>query len=71
MLSKDILEKLKERYNNLHPLAFNRSVSRARSDSDLFDILDTFPKNLPVVWCDHERGWHHTSDILMSQDFVL
>jgi len=71
MLSKDLVDKLKERYAELHPLIFYRSFSRARSDSDLFDILDTVPVKFPIVWSDIDNRWNTTEDIFMLEDFNL
>jgi len=70
MLNEELLEKLRERYG-FHPLVFHRSVANAKDDSDLFDILDSFPHRFPVVWSDQERRWVGTEDIFMSQDFAL
>jgi len=71
MLSKDLIERLKERYADVHPLIFHRSLSRAKSDSDLFDILDTMPKNLPIVWSDEDHRWNTVDDIFLLEDFSL
>lgn len=67
-LNKDVVESLKKRYAHLHPLVFQRSLERARSDGELFDMLDSFPEKRPVAWDYEERRWVHTKDLLMSQD---
>lgn len=36
----DAVVKIKERYNQIHPLIVHRSMERAKSPGDLFDILD-------------------------------
>lgn len=70
MLSKELVENLKARYN-VHPLIFSRSVSRARSDTDLFDILDSIPDSFPIVWSDDDHRWCRPEDLYLSGDFVF
>lgn len=69
MISDTILEKLKERYSNVHPLIFHRSIERAKSDGDLFDILDTLPKTYPIMWCEKTSRWISTKDIFQTEEF--
>jgi len=71
MLNKDLVEKLKERYVVVHPLIFHRSLSRAKSDSDLFDILDTIPSKLPIMWSEEARRWSTVDDVFLFEDFNL
>lgn len=61
MLNENIVVKLKERYKNLHPLILHRSVERAKTDVELFDILESFPNIYPVVWNDKKRCWVTTT----------
>lgn len=63
----ELHDKLRERYA-LHPLLFRRSVERAKTDGDLFDILDTIPKKYPLVWCDQGR-WVEVDDLYLSKGF--
>ena len=63
MLNENIVVKLKERYKNLHPLIFHRSVERAKTDVELFDILDSFPNKYPIVWNDKKRCWITTGNL--------
>lgn len=57
----DLLEALRKKYSNIHPLIFQRSVERAKGDVELFDILDTFPKEFPIVWNELKRIWEVTN----------
>jgi hypothetical protein len=66
MLDKVTVEKLKERYSNIHPLIFHRSVERSRTAVELFDILDSFPEKYPVIWNDEEKCWITTPDLFQS-----
>ena len=69
MVNEEILKKLKERYKNIHPLIFHRSIEKSKKDVDLFDILDAFPKEFPVVWCEEDRKWEKTDNIFQIEDF--
>lgn len=69
MLDQKIVEKLQERYLGLHPLLFHRSCERAKSNGDLFDILETVPKSFPIVWSESDHCWKKTKDIYLSEDF--
>ena len=58
------IEPLRKRYAELHPLIFHRSVERAKNLSDLFDILEQIPKNMPISWDEAQRLWIQNSDII-------
>ena len=66
MLNKDIIVSLEKRYKDIHPLIFRRSVDHARSDVDLFDILDSFPKKYPLTWSEQNRRW-----VIVNNDLFL
>jgi|LauGreDrversion4_2_1035121.scaffolds.fasta_scaffold1770569_1 hypothetical protein len=70
MLDDKIVQKLKERYSFLHPLILHRSFERAKSNSELFDILDTVPKQYPVVWCEKENRWLTVENLYLNQEFL-
>ena len=57
---------LRERYPNIHPLIFHRCVEKARSDVELFDMLDSIPTEYPIIWDENIRAWVHT-DLLQKQ----
>lgn len=69
MLDEKIISKLRERYSDLHPLLFHRSMERCRSEADLFDILDTIPNKLPLIWEEFERRWVNTADLFQAEKF--
>jgi hypothetical protein len=70
MVSDEIIEKLKERYKGIHPLMFHRSVERAKSDGDLFDILDSMPNKYPILWCETTYRWVTIDDIYQTENFL-
>lgn len=62
-ISDELLDGLRDRYPDIHPFIFHRSVDKAQSPGELFDILETFPDKYPLIWCDKERCWKTTEDI--------
>ena len=67
MMMDEIQKALKERYSNIHPLLFHRSVEKSASNAELFDILDSIPNTLPVMWDDELRRWVST-ELLQNQN---
>lgn len=69
-LNQEVIEKLKERYAaSIHPLIFHRSLEKSKSVGDLFDILESFPKNFPVIWDDESHQWKIVEDIYQFKNF--
>ena len=68
MLDPVVVARLKDRYSHLPPLLVHRSVERAGSNGELFDILDTVPA-YPVVWDDDSRRWVTAADPYLAADF--
>jgi hypothetical protein len=68
MIPAETIDKLKKQFSKLHPLIFRRSLERAKSVGELFDILDTFPNEYPVVWDENERTWKVTKDLFQSKN---
>jgi hypothetical protein len=64
-----VVEKLKERYAHLDPLLVHRSVEKAKSPGELFDILDTVPEQMPVAWNSDSRRWETTDDLTLVRNF--
>ncbi len=62
----DVQKGIQERFSHIHPLIFARSLEKARSHVELFEILSDFPKVYPVVWCEQTRSWQATDDLLQS-----
>lgn len=62
---------LKERFAHLHPLLFERSLERARTDGELFDILEDIPADYPLVWDEELRRWVKPKDVLLGLDVKL
>lgn len=62
----EIQQKLKDRYPNVPLLMFYRSLEKAKTDGELFDILEEI-EEYPVVWGDKAKRWKHTDDLLRSK----
>ena len=69
MIDAAIVEQLRVRFADIHPLIFHRSVERASTAAELFDILDTFPEHYPVAWDKDAHCWCTVHDITMRGDF--
>jgi len=69
LISEEITLALRKRYSEIPPLIFQRSVDRARNDTELFDILEGIPKKYPLVWCDKKRCWTTAKDLLATWSF--
>ena len=62
----EVQEALQKRYSHLHPLIFQRSLEKATSNGELFDILESIP-DYPIVWDEKIRRWVKTEDLLQSK----
>lgn len=67
MIDEQITEKLRMRYPDIHPLIFQRSLDKADSAGELFDILDTFPQKFPIEWCITEKRWKTSKDVFQRR----
>jgi hypothetical protein len=67
MISAELLAKLKERYPQMHPLMFYRSIERAKTPGDAFDILETVPDKFPIIWDEEKHCWVHNKDIFQTK----
>lgn len=67
----DTQKALKEKYCHIHPLLFQRSLEKAKTDGELFDILDGMPSVFPIIWDEKKREWTHTDDLLQSQNLTI
>lgn len=56
-IAAEVIEAMRVRYDKVPDLIFFRSVERAKSAGDLFDILESFPGQYPVAWDEISRRW--------------
>ncbi len=66
-ITDEFAEALSKRYPKIHPLMFKRSLEKARSHGELFDILESIPDGFPVVWDDHLRRWALSDDLMQAR----
>lgn len=57
------LANFRAKYSWLHPLVFQRSLERAVSALDLFEILESAPKDPPFSWDEGARSWRRDEDV--------
>ena len=71
MIPEEIVNSLREKYAFIHPLIFQRSIERAKSGGELFDILDSIPQEFPIVWNEENKRWITTKDLFQAKMFSL
>lgn len=62
----EVQKALRNRYSQLHPLLFERSAEKAKTNGELFDLLEGMPTDYPLVWDDKQRTWKHTDNLLQA-----
>lgn len=62
----EVQKALRERYPKVHPLIWHRSVEYAKTNGELFDIMESMPKTLPIVWDNEQRVW--VTDKLLQEE---
>ncbi len=60
------LANFRARYSEVHPLVFQRSLEKASSELDLFEILQTVPSRPPFSWDDSKRSWSPDEDVMAT-----
>lgn len=55
---------LQNRYPFLHPLIFQRSRERAKTNGELFDFLEGVPSSYPIRWNEDKREWETIRNIV-------
>lgn len=60
MLDEKTLEVFKQRYSHVYPLIFSRSVEKAKTLGELFDILEGMPTDFPLAWDEDKHCWKVT-----------
>lgn len=63
-LEDSVAENFRVKYPHVHPLVFHRSVERASSLLDLFEILEGVPKESPFSWDESKRCWSRDEDFM-------
>jgi hypothetical protein len=69
MIEQKIIDSLKEKFADVHPLVFQRSLEHAKTAGELFDILDTLP-DLPFTWDEKRHRWKTVKDVSLSSGFT-
>tara|TARA_Y100000034_G_scaffold48390_1_gene59753 strand:+ start:5982 stop:6200 length:219 start_codon:yes stop_codon:yes gene_type:complete len=69
VIDESIIVALRGRYSDIHPLIFHRSIEKAETAGELFDILDTFENEYPQVWDEDTRRWAKSDDLFQSRKY--
>lgn len=62
MKTNEVPKHFKNRYLDIPPLILARSIERAKTLGELFDILEDMPKEFPLIWSEADRRWKLLSD---------
>lgn len=57
------LANFRAKYSHVHPLAFQRSLERAGTALELFEILESMPLP-PFSWDESRRSWVRDEDVM-------
>lgn len=71
MMDEKALQGLRNRYKDIHPLIFHRSMEKSKSIGELFDIMEAIPEDYPIVWNEQERKWKSVEDQTLAHNFKL
>ena len=69
-IDSEFILSLKERYKNVNPLVFQRSLERAKTKVELFEILEDIPE-LPFSWSEKKRKWVREKDLFQVKKINL
>ena len=61
------VDNFRKYYSDIHPLIFHRSVEHARTDAELFEILESIPKEYPIIWDAKSYRWEKSSLTLFEK----
>lgn len=64
------LANFRSRYSGVHPLVFQRSLEKASSALELFEILQSVPSSPPFSWDESKRSWRADPDIMAFESMV-
>lgn len=63
MIDDRTLSNFRAKYASVHPLVFQRSLDRANSALELFEILESVPQSAPFSWDEGSRSWRSDEDM--------
>lgn len=69
-LDEEFISSLQQRYKDLSPLVFQRSVERAKTKVELFEILEDIP-DFPFSWSEKKRKWVREKDLFQVKKIHL
>jgi len=69
-MDNNVVDGLRKRHSNLHPLIFQRSLEHAGDVTHLFDILESIPKKYPITWDEDSKCWIRLKDFTFQNKFL-
>lgn len=66
-IDDEALANFRSKYARIHPLVFQRSLERASSAIQFFEILEGVPSRPPFSWDDSKGAWVRDDDIMAVQ----
>ena len=67
LMDESALANFRARYSDVHPLVFQRSLEKASSALDFFEILQTVPSRPPFSWDESKRSWSRDEDVMATE----
>lgn len=71
MILQEVVDGLKKKFAEIHPMIFHRSLERARTAGELFDILSEVPTEYPIIWEEESKRWVTTKDLFQSKTLKI
>jgi len=69
MIPQEVVDGLKKRFLDIHPLIFHRSLERTKTAGELFDVLSSLPTEYPIIWDEENKKWVSTKDLFQAKTF--
>lgn len=63
-IDESALANFRSKYAGVHPLVFQRSLERASSLMNLYEILEGLPPEPPYSWDESRRAWARDDDVM-------
>lgn len=71
MIPQEVVDGLKKKFADIHPMIFHRSLERAKTAGELFDILLDVPIEYPIIWDEESKRWSTTKDLFQSKTLKI
>lgn len=69
MINKNILSGFIKNYSHINPIIICKTADKVKTPVELFDILQDFTNEYPVVWSSTDKKWMTTDDLTQIDTF--